>query len=277
MLDTPGKVETIRQIAESLESYLDLLPENNWSRPSRCDLWEVADVVAHLTGGAERQTLSMELGREGRAEPPAGFSAQDLVSMSESNAQRDINLRQRLAGSLLNGFVKNHDRLHLLLTEFGPAEWEIPCWHARRGPIPARDYVDLRLQELVIHDWDIRAAMDPAASLDAEGARALVPVAQTWLAMTFRPGAKLEAPVTYRFNVTGHPSASHDLIADGESFEIKTQGSSPADVTISCDGDSYLLFAYGRLDASGKGGSSRFDIRGNTRLLKLFGQWFKGL
>ena len=65
--------------------------------------------------------------------------------------------------------------------------------------------MDLRIQELVIHDWDIRAAIDPAAILDLEGARTLLPVAQTWLAMTFRPGAKLEAAVTYRFDVTGQP------------------------------------------------------------------------
>ena len=277
MLDAPGKVNIIRGVAERLESYLSSLSRDKWSQPSRCELWEVADVVAHLTGGAERQTKSMEEGRQGRAEPPAGFSPPDSVSMSAINAQRDITLRQSLADSLLNAFSENHVRLHQLLTEFGPAEWEIPCWHARRGPIPARDYVDLRLQELMIHDWDIRAAIDPAASLDPEGAQALLPVAQTWLAMTFRPGVKLAEPATYRFDVTGHPSVSHDVTADGESFEIKTQGSGTADVTITCDRDSYLLFAYGRLDASGKGSSGKLEIRGNTRLLEPFEQWFKGL
>jgi hypothetical protein len=121
----------------------------------------------------------MERGRQGRAEPPEGYSSADTVSLSASNAQRDTTLRRRLADSLLRAFVENHVRLHQLLTDFGPGEWEILCWHARRGPIPARDYVDLRLQELVIHDWDIRAALDPAATLDSEGARALLPVAQT--------------------------------------------------------------------------------------------------
>ncbi len=197
--------------------------------------------------------------------------------MSASNAQPDITLRQRLADSLLNAFVVNHARLHQLLTEFGPDEWEIPCWHARRGPIPARDYLDLRLQKLVIHDWDIRAAIDPAAILDLEGARALLPVAQTWLAMSFRPGVKLEAAATYRSDVTGHPSVSHDVTADGESIEIKAQGSNPTDVTITCDGDSYLLFAYGRLEASDRGGAGRLAIQGNARLLESFQQWFKGL
>ena len=83
----------------------------------------------------------------------------------------------------------------------------------------------------------------------------MLQVAQTWLAVTIRPGVKLEAPATYRFYVTEHPPASHDLIVDGESFEIKTQGNSPADVTITGDGGSYLLFAYGRHDPSGKVGS----------------------
>lgn len=44
MLESPGKVEIIRRIMERLESYLSSLPQDNWSRPSRCDPWEVADL-----------------------------------------------------------------------------------------------------------------------------------------------------------------------------------------------------------------------------------------
>ncbi len=105
----------------------------------------------------------------------------------------------------------------------------------------------------------------------------MLPLAQTWLAMTFRPGGRLEAATTYRFDVTGHPLASHDVTADSECFEIKAQGSNPADVTITCEGDSYLLFAYGRLDESGQGDSGRLEIGGNARPLEPFEQWFKGL
>ena len=79
----------------------------------------------------------------------------------------------------------------------------------------------------MIDDWDIRAAIDPAAILALGADRALLPVAQTWLAMSFRPGVKLEAAASYRFDVVGHPLASHDVTADGESFELKAQGSNP--------------------------------------------------
>ena len=277
MQDTPVKVEIIRHMAEHLEHYLSTLPTADWSRPSRCDLWEVADVVAHLSGGAERQAESMERGRQGKAEPPAGFSPPDAATMSSNNARRDIAQRQQLGAGLLKAFVENYSRLHQLLLDFGPDEWGTPCWHARRGAMPASDYLDLRLQELVIHDWDIRAAFNSTAGLDPRGARALLPVAQTWLAMTFRPGAKLASPATYRFDVTGHPAASHDVTADGEFFTIGAQGATSADVTITCDGDSYLLFAYGRLSASAEGGSDRLAIQGDPRLLESFEEWFKGL
>lgn len=88
---------------------------------------------------------------------------------------------------------------------------------------------------------------------------------------------KWEAAASYRFDVTGHPLASHDVTADGGSFEIKAPESNPADVTITCDGDSYLLFPYGRLDESGQGDSGRLEIGGNARLLEPFEQWVKGL
>ena len=39
MLDAQGNVEIIRRIAERLESYLSALPQDSWSRPSRCDGW----------------------------------------------------------------------------------------------------------------------------------------------------------------------------------------------------------------------------------------------
>ncbi len=124
MLDARGNVKLMRRIAERLESYLSSLPQDTWSQSSRCDLWQVADVASHPTGGAERQVQSMERGRQGRAEPPAGFSPPDADSMSASNAQRDITLRRRLADSLLIAYVGNHARLHHLLTELDPRNEE---------------------------------------------------------------------------------------------------------------------------------------------------------
>ena len=83
MLDTPGKVEIIRRVAVRLEDYL-FLPSAGQLVPTELlrPLGGGGCSSPPDTGGAERQAQSMELGRLGRAEPPAGFSPLDAVSIS---------------------------------------------------------------------------------------------------------------------------------------------------------------------------------------------------
>jgi hypothetical protein len=57
-----------------------------------------------------------------------------------------------------------------------PTDWETLCWRARRGTMPAREYVELRIQNLAIHNWDIRAAFEPAPRLAPES----MPSWSTW-------------------------------------------------------------------------------------------------
>ena len=277
MATISNKIEIINRMVKRLETYLEALPENKWSVPSKCDLWEVRDVVSHLGGAAKRQADSMIKGREGTAEPPTNFARPEASSMSSSNAERDIEQRKLLGSNLFNAYIANHAELYELLKSFANDEWETPCWHARRGAIPASDYVDLRLQELVIHDWDIRASIDSSVSLDEEGSEALLSVAQTWLSMTFRPGQEVHQNISFRFLVDGHPDYSHDVISNGSTFSITEVSSKNPNVTINCDKDSYLLLVYGRILASDKGTGLRIHVQGDESLLILFEEWFKGL
>jgi hypothetical protein len=130
--------------------------------------------VAHLTGGAERQIQSMVRDRKGDAAPPPSFAPMDVAALSASNAQRDIVMRERLGDALLDAFITQYDRLGQLLAQFGPVDWDTLCWHARQGAMPAREYVDLRIQELAIHDWDIRVAFEPEHHLAPESLPILV-------------------------------------------------------------------------------------------------------
>ena len=277
-MDSIGeKIEIINRIVERLEAYLNGLPENKWSVPSQCDLWEVGDVVSHLAGGAKRQADSMVKGRQGVAEAPTNFPTPDASTMSTSNAQRDIEQRRNLGNNLFKAYVSNHTELYDLLKSFSAKEWDTPCWHARRGAIPAKDYVDLRLQELVIHDWDIRASIDSDVNLDEEGSLALLSVAQTWLSMTFRPGREVPQDICFRFLVDQQPAYSHDVISNGSTFKIKPVSATDPQITINCDSDSYLLLVYGRILASDKETVSRINTQGDDSLLQYFEEWFKGL
>ncbi len=137
----------------------------------------------------------------------------------------------------------------------------------------ASEYVDLRIQELTIHDWDVRSAFDPDAGLDPDCVTPLLDIAPMWLGMTFRPGPKAAAPVVYRFDLTGLGDRSHHVVVNGDSFQFDPNSESPPDVVVRCSGDSYLLYMYGRITAS----SPRLTVEGASKLMGQFEAWFKGL
>ena len=272
-----NQVNLVRRLSLRLQEFLGGLTDQDWSRPSPCDLWEVGDVVAHLVGGAERQMASMTRGRDGDAGPPSGFAATDAATLSAGNAQRDVDRRRHLGSNLLDAFGRQYDQLCQVLATFSPDGWESPCWHARRGTITAQDYLNLRIQEMVIHDRDIRSSFDPDFGLDPEGVVALVPVVPTWLRMSFRPGPRQSRPANYRFQVTGSSPSTMELTCWGDDFDFNSKLPSEPGVTVTCDGEAYLLYGYGRLTARDGIASGRLAVEGNESLLSNFEQWFKGL
>ena len=83
--------------------------------------------------------------------------------MSVENADADIAYSISLGDDLLPTFERNYRELHTLLDSFSGDDWRCDCWHPRRGAMTAREYVSQRIQELAVHDWDIRSAFDPAS------------------------------------------------------------------------------------------------------------------
>lgn len=277
MKDVRNRIVLIHRLAGRIQGFLAGLPEEALCRPSACDLWEVRDVLGHLIGGAERQIDSMRRGLQGDASPPPGFVPMDAATLSSTNARRDIERRERLGDQLLPAFAARYQELGELLGGLAPEDWAASCWHARRGVMTAGEYLDLRIQELAIHDWDIRSAFEPGAGLDPESVPVLLDIAPAWLRMTFRPGTKLDKPVVFRFDLTGAAGRRHDVVVQGDDFQIVGAGRARADVSLGCDGESYLLYVYGRLSAGGGAAPDRLAVKGDVSLLRRFEEWFKGL
>jgi uncharacterized protein (TIGR03083 family) len=257
--------------------YLAGLTPDQWNAPSACDLWEVRDVVAHLIGGVERQMDSLDRGMRGDSAPPPGFAPLPAEVVSTTNAQRDIERRQGLGEGLLEVFRSRYDQLRDALAGISGDQWEAPCWHHRRGTLTAREYVDLRIQELAIHDWDLRSGLEPEAQVDPESALALLDIAPAWLGMTFRPGAPLGRPLVYRWEISGSNPHRFDLMVLGDSFRIQPPVAGVADVVVKCSADAYVLLVYGRLTAQEGVASGRLAIDGEAELMRRFESWFKGL
>ena len=277
MTEIERRVVVAKRLAANIREYLGKLTPQQWELPSACAEWQVRDVVSHLLGGAERQAESMARGRGGDSNPPAGFVPPEPAALSATNAQRDIDRRNQLAGRYLEAFDASYEKLHGEFDGFGEGSWDTLCWHVRRGAMTAASYVELRIQELAIHDWDIRSVIQPGAGLDPDSVPVLLDMSPRWLGMCFRPSARLPRPVAYGFNVE---SAQYWMNVTGDAFEMgpaSPHEASQADLTLYATAEQFLLFTYGRLAAAEGISSGRLTVRGDAGHLDQFEVWFKGL
>ncbi len=137
-MSTQAECVTVLQTEfERLKQYLAALPADGWTKPSACALWEVRDVVAHLTV-ANAYTRFITRALQDDTSPPEGFPAPHLfktLSQEERRqsairrAQGSIANRERLGNDLLSGFSHPWDQFHHLIVTLNAQDWHKPCYH----------------------------------------------------------------------------------------------------------------------------------------------------
>ena len=197
--------------------------------------------------------------------------------MSTTNAQRDIQRREQLGDGLLSAFDTAYTGLQQQIDGVGPNEWETPCWHIRRGAISAADYLELRIQELAIHDWDMRHGLEESPQLNGDCVSTLLSATPKWLGMCFRPGEKLDTPVAYEFDLAPPHETSIIVRVGGDSFDFPTEDEAPERWTVCAEAPAFLLFIYGRITGREAIEANEFAITGDPALLDRFESWFRGV
>ena len=271
------EVAVIGTLARGLHEFLNGLSPNDLRRHSACDAWTVRDVAGHLTNRAERQITSMTRGREGDSGPPAGFVAPtDNRAMSAENADADIAYSISLGDDLLPTFERNYRQLHMLLDGFTGDDWRSDCWHPRRGAMTAREYVSQRIQELAVHDWDIRSAFDPQAALHPDAIPVLLSMSERWLRSAYNPGDDPPSgEIRYHFALSD--AAPIDVVVQPDGVQVGP-GLHPSpddiDMVVACNANTYLLLAYGRIDVDTA--ANNLVAIGEEGLLERFARWMVG-
>ena len=271
------EVAVIGTLARGLHEFLNGLSPDDLRRHSACDAWTVRDVAGHLTNRAERQITSMTRGREGDSGPPAGFVAPtDNMAMSAENADADIAYSISLGDDLLPTFERNYRQLHMLLDSFTGDDWRSDCWHPRRGDMTAREYVSQRIQELAVHDWDIRSAFDPQAALHPDAIPVLLSMSERWLRSAYNPGDDPPSgEIRYHFALSD--ASPIDVVVQPDGVQVGPglhPGPDDIDMVVACNANTYLLLAYGRIDVDTAANS--LVAIGEEGLLERFDQWMVG-
>lgn len=272
-------VELVQAESERLGHYLSNLSQSAMEQQSACDQWTLADVVAHLIGGAQVFLEQSQRGLRGEAAPPEGYQEvgeADPADMGRLNAHRTIFRRVGLGDRLLSTFQTTNAQLNQLFAGLGPEDWAKPCYHPV-GVISVRIYLSLRLFELVLHGWDIISILDTDARLPNASFPVLldlVSTAELNLAQ-FSPG---DAPSgRYRFNLRDMPSNSYDIVVNDGDARLENSTDTATVASLRCGAEDFLLLITGRLNVSTAVSGGRLEIVDGNALPLIFGDWFKGV
>lgn len=269
------KVRLVREESARIGEYLATLSPSAWSTQSACDAWQVRDVVAHITGAMDMFGPNIGRGAAGDASPPEGFpnaGEGDQVARLAANAQRAIDLRNNLGSDLLATYNERRSRFDDALSKLGEQDKNKPCYHPA-GIISVETYLNLRITELIVHEWDIRSSLEPAAALSQASLPAILEMFPVFVVgRLFNPGAGLPAATRFRFELTGSVSGSYDIVAGaGQKAQMETAGQRHPEVTFTCDAQTFVLLVYSRITLEKAMEGGFITVSGDRGLAAQFG------
>ncbi len=229
----------------------------DWKEPTFCEGWTRKHVVVHLTLGADFYEKVISGGLKGVTHPPYG-----AADKKEFLQKREPQINRLLAlppDALVDEFEMGYRRFVRLVKSLGLEDLREPAWHPM-GLIPVGHFAGMRLFELALHDWDVRAIEDPAATLRGN---LLTPLLRAYPLMqirflNLRPAA--EAPEgTFRFHPNeGAPWAI--AVRQGLAEEVETKD---ADTEVTGEGDAFIFHTSGRLSWREAEKQGRLSIGGD--------------
>ncbi len=276
MYTDADRAKAVQAEAKRLEEFLSSLLPEDWQRPSQCDQWQVADVVAHLANMQVGELISRAL--RGDLTPPVGMPAtgsQDENTFRDRIAQRAIAFREQSGDTLRSSFVADNDRLNALVSGLREQDWETLCQHTM-GPEPVRTWIDIRITELAMHGWDIRASFDPQASLSEGSLPALVNTISRAVRRAFRPDANRTRTIRYRLNMTEPVAATTDILLNADGASVEADSQVEADVIFHSDTATAVLVIFGRVKLADAIADGRICVECDQELAITFAQSFQG-
>lgn len=265
-----GHVRLVRELSNGLAVYLRSLSNDVWRDPERypsgCSQWKVADVVAHLNWKAHDAALSIQRALKSDVSPPMGYTP---VGKDEE-AERIVTARIAYDEDLFPEFNVGCRRLNTLLASLGPEHSDLHAWHLG-SEAPLSRLVEYRASELAIHGWDVRYGINKTAGLDEMSREFLMEGLPDRLMYTFHGASDMTGRTRYRFQLAAE---RYDVVISPDGCDVQHSADETPDVTFTCDVDTYILFAIGRLPFARSVRRGRLSFEGDEASASQFPEWF---
>jgi hypothetical protein len=195
-----------------------------------------------------------------------------MAARLRANAQVAIDFKESLGGGVLAAYNDSRVGFDAVFAEVTEADKDKLCYHAA-GTISIETYLNLRVTELIVHEWDIRSSLEPSPVMSAESLPAIIEMFPVFVVgRLFDPGANMAASARFRFELTGSVPGSYDIVAGGGQKAIMESASDKhPDAIFGCDSQTFVLLVYGRLSLEKCLADGLIVVTGDTSLTAGFG------
>ena len=262
--------------AERLARYLGGLSAEGWNHSTACDLWQVGDVVGHLVWIGEFYVTFVTRALAGDVSAPPGSPKDERYAGLPPEDFYDLKAREYrdyLGNQILPTFARRFDGLSQILDGLTPDDYEKPCFY-HSGNRPVWTLVDLTVQELAVHAWDIQSHTEPGTPLSPESQ----PVLLDRVVQRPQPALQLAetagGPVTLRFQLSGAVDRVYDFTLASDATRIELSGGAPAAASLACDTETFIMMLYRRLNIGRAIGEGQITVSGDEALASAFARAF---
>ena len=221
--NTDALIAALRTGHDELVALIETLTPEQLTGPSRASEWDLSEVISHLGSGAEIALSSLNHALDPTAPPAVNAEVWDRWNgrspVERAAAFPAISEAMVSAHEAIDDAARNHPRLDVAFMAWA------------------------RLNEQTFHSWDIRAQLDPSATLRQDAVALMVDRSGYHLARKARP-AEVGGNLQLLVETTGTERTFGVAITD---TVVKGEPTENPDATLRLPAEAWLRLATGRL------------------------------
>lgn len=238
---------------------------DNWNVDTRCEGWQVRDLVGHMIDVTEGYLERWDMARQG--ELPQGMGTRPMASELNKGALAHRNLAREEAIDRLKTAA---DEMMATFEDLSEEEWGgFNVSHVFMGPLPTFFFPAFQIMDYGVHTWDMHWGLgDKDAQLDERTAGVLLPYMFILWQYTVEQESAEGVDLTYGIKVDGEWGGQWKAtVKDGQWSVEPVDDLSDVDAVFHYEHPSDLvLTAYQRF----QGGTATGDPEAIEKVRNLF-------
>jgi uncharacterized protein (TIGR03083 family) len=211
-----------------LRGLVEGLDPRRWTEPSYCDDWTIAQLLSHIGSGAIINVDRLEHALGGPDTDPQPiwdeWNAKSPEAMVRDALVADQGVLDRLDA------LTDEQRADLVIS-FGPMELDVAA------------FVGFRVNEHVVHTWDLAVMLDPSATLAADALDLILPALPMLAGFVGKPTGTVRDVVV----ATTDPARTF-RVALGEEDVVLAEAEADGAPDLTLPAEAFVRLVYGRLD-----------------------------